>query len=119
MYPGSRTIRTMSRTASKPRARPGYKRAQPTTRRKAKPRSVDPPKAKVSIAVDPEALSWATELAAARGTSLSAVVGDALERLRRQVNLSKLLDALGGTGDIAEEERAQFASERREAGLSW
>jgi hypothetical protein len=109
----------MSRTASKSRLRPGPKRSASTTRRKAAPRSVEAPKAKVSIAVDPAALSWATELARARGTSLSAVMGDALEQLRRQVNLSKLLAALGGTDDISEEERAQFAAERRAAGLSW
>jgi hypothetical protein len=90
--------------------------AGPSTRSDARGKESQP-KAKVSVALDHELLAWSAQLAHTQHTSLSAVVSDALERLRRNDNLGKLVEYLGGTDDIPDEINAEVEAEFRAAGL--
>jgi hypothetical protein len=77
----------------------------------------EPMKTKVSVAIAPKDLAWAEHEAHARQTSVSAVFSEALHRIQRDKALRKLLDELGGTDDITDEDMAKLYAQWRAAGL--
>jgi len=86
-------------------------------RRPRRDRTEQAPRNKVSIAVAPEDLAWATTTARSLGLSVSGLYSKALENFKRRHDLSQLLERIGGTSDITEEDREAIRAEWREAGL--
>jgi hypothetical protein len=70
----------------------------------------EPHKAKLSIAVDADSLEWVTHEAANANISVSAVVNDAIQELKRTRALRVLLDELG-TDDITGADMASALAE--------
>lgn len=66
---------------------------------------------KLSVSIDAREVTWAREQAKALGTSLSAVLTDALRRQRKLAAMDRLLAELG-TDDITEEELVAVHAER-------
>jgi hypothetical protein len=72
----------------------------------------EPHKAKVSIAVDAEALEWVSREAADASVSVSAIVNEAIQELKRARALRALLRELG-TDDITGADLAESMAELR------
>jgi hypothetical protein len=66
---------------------------------------------KISVSIDTREVAWARKQAKALGTSLSAVLTDALRRQRKLAAMDRLLAELG-TDDITEEELLAVHAER-------
>jgi hypothetical protein len=66
---------------------------------------------KISISLPLEEIAWARERAEKAGTSVSAVVVEALANQRRAAAARRLLQSLGGTDDITQEEQAAVMAE--------
>jgi hypothetical protein len=66
---------------------------------------------KLSVTIDAHEVTWARQQAKALGTSLSAVLTDALRRQRKLAAMDRLLAELG-TDDITEEELLAVHKER-------
>lgn len=71
----------------------------------------EPHKAKVSVAIDSEALQWVTEQAAAANVSVSAVVNEAIQDMRRARAMHALLAELG-VDDISADELKAALTDR-------
>jgi len=65
---------------------------------------------KLSVSIDAREVSWARKQAKVLGTSLSAVLTDALKRQRKLAAMDRLLAELG-TDDITEEDLAAVRAE--------
>lgn len=57
---------------------------------------------KISISIDTELLRWAKDRAEQDGTSLSALIGDALAERRRLEALDEVIEWLGGPASTEE-----------------
>jgi hypothetical protein len=97
---------------------------RPKTLARAAPRRYAPrarqakqQKVKVSIALSNRDLTWVSEVAEKRGISVSGLVQEALQLYKRDQDLGALLELVGGTEDISQEEIDAVCAEWRAAGL--
>lgn len=74
------------------------------------------PTAKVSVAIDEDALEWARTVARREGKSLSAVVSESLAQQKRLAAMREVLNWMGeGKPPLTE---AELEAARQELGLS-
>ncbi len=90
-----------------------------TSKRKAATRgnTARPPRDrrdKLSISLDPTDVLWVTRKARRAGTSVSAVLAEAIAEQRRADATAELLGLLGGTSDLTPEELARARAEMLE-----
>jgi hypothetical protein len=74
-------------------------------------------KVKLSIALSKRDLAWVGEVAEKRGLSVSGLMQEALQFYKRDQDLGALLELVGGTEDISQEDVEAVCAEWRSAGL--
>jgi hypothetical protein len=75
-------------------------------------------KVKVSVSLSHRQLAYVNERAEALGTTASGVIQDALELSTRKFHLERLLETIGGDGDITDEDMNALYAQWRAAGLN-